>query len=177
MSEREARFTRLFDQHNHDILGYLARRVGQPEDAADLLSDVFLIAWRRLDEVPPGEHARLWLFGVARKAVLNHHRGAFRRQKLANRLSQHLPAPAAPRPEVVDADLGRALRRLSTLDREVLTLTVWEGLTPEEVGRILEVPAGTVRVRLHRARARLRRLLQAAVAVEAALVSPAGGRN
>lgn len=79
--------------------------------------------------------------------------------------------------EVVDADLGRALRRLSSLDREVLTLTIWDGLTPEEVGRILEVPAGTVRVRLYRARARLRRLLQPTVAVEAALVSSAGGRN
>ncbi len=177
MSEREDLFIHLFTEHHQDILAYLARRVRQSDDAADLLSDVFLIAWRRLDTVPAGDHARLWLFGVARKALLNHHRGAFRGQNLANRLSQHLPATTASSPEVLDADLGRALRGLSSLDREVLTLTVWEGLTPEEIGQILEVPAGTIRVRLHRARARLRRLLQTAMAVEAAMVSPAAGRN
>jgi RNA polymerase sigma factor (sigma-70 family) len=70
-----------------------------------------------------------------------------------------------------------ALHRLPALDREELTLTVWEGLGPEEVGRLLQVPAGTIRVRLHRARARLRRLLHTAVAADAAVISPAAGRS
>jgi RNA polymerase sigma factor (sigma-70 family) len=70
-----------------------------------------------------------------------------------------------------------ALHRLPALDREVLTLTVWEGLSPEEVGRLLQVLAGTIRVRLHRARARLRRLLHTAVAADAAVISPAAERS
>lgn len=169
MTERENLFNHLFNDNHQAVLGYLVRRVQQPDDATDLLADVFLVAWRRLDEVPRGDEARLWLFGVARKSLLNHRRRMFRRRNLGEKLSQHSPPATAPRLDVVvDDDLRRALRRLSVRDRELLTLTAWEGLSPEQIGEMLNVSAGTARVRLHRARKRLRKLLDANARVECA---------
>lgn len=170
MTERENLFNHLFNEHHQAVLGYLARRVQQPDDATDLLADVFLVAWRRLDEVPRGDEARLWLFGVARKSLLNHRRRMFRHRNLGAKLWQHSPSATAPHLDVVDDDLRRALRRLSVRDREILTLTAWEGLSPEQIGEMLNVSAATARVRLHRARKRLRKLLEANGRVECASV-------
>jgi DNA-directed RNA polymerase specialized sigma24 family protein len=63
LSERlaEASFRRLYADHGRQILAYAQRRAGDPEDAADVVAETFLVAWRRLEDVPPGEQARLWL--------------------------------------------------------------------------------------------------------------------
>jgi hypothetical protein len=67
--EREARFARLFTDAERDILAYALRRVARPEDAADIVAETFLVAWRRLEDVPAGDGARLWLYGVARRQL------------------------------------------------------------------------------------------------------------
>jgi RNA polymerase sigma-70 factor (ECF subfamily) len=69
------RFRRLFDDAERDLLAYALRRVDRPEDAADVVAETFLVAWRRLDDVPPGAQARLWLYGVARRQLANQRRG------------------------------------------------------------------------------------------------------
>ncbi|MHB8393450.1 MAG: RNA polymerase sigma factor [Candidatus Dormibacteria bacterium] len=169
MTERELRFQRLFEAHHMAILGYLGRRVEQPADAADLLADVFLTAWRRLDTVPSGDPGRMWLFGVARRTMLNYRRGRLRRQRLADQLREQLDGGAGW--DATEHNVVRdCLAHVSVTDREVLTLTVWEGLTPSEIATILHVPAGAVRVRRHRARRRLRRLLELAELGEGAVV-------
>ena len=143
-----------------DVLAYALRRADTPEDAADVVADTFMVAWRRLDDLPDGPDARLWLYGVARRTLANQRRGERRRLRLNERLRTELPAlaaAAAHRPtNTGDADLLRAIATLGEEDREVLLLTGWEDLSPAEVARVLEISRVATRSRLHRARKRLR---------------------
>ncbi|AGL19054.1 RNA polymerase sigma factor [Actinoplanes sp. N902-109] len=160
----DERFRRVYADCFEPLLAYALRRVQHPEDAADVVAETFLVAWRRGRELPGGDDARLWLYGVARRVLANQHRGDQRRERLGARLRQRLaPEPAAdPGAEVPDRLAVRAaLARLPELDREVLTLTVWEGLPPREVAGVLGLSAAAVRTRLSRARARLRELIGA----------------
>ena len=154
-------FRQMYAATFASLLGYATRRVEQPADAADIVAETFLIAWRRRHEMPGGAETRLWLYGVARRVLANHHRGHDRRERLGERLRRRLaavhPDPAAEVPERLA--VRDALARLGDLDREVLTLTVWEGLEPREIAEVLGVGAAAVRTRLSRARARLRDLI------------------
>lgn len=145
-----------------DVLSFALRRVRRPEDAADLVADTYLVAWRRIDELPEGEEARLWIFGVARFQLANQQRGQNRRVKLADRLRAELSTGfATPDPaDEISGEVLDALERLSDSDREVLTLHAWEGLEPNEIATVLGLRRVTARSRLHRARRRLRRELE-----------------
>jgi RNA polymerase sigma-70 factor (ECF subfamily) len=159
--EDEERFRTLFDSHVRELLGYALRRSGSPEDAADVVGETMLVAWRRLSDVPTDSTARLWLYGVARRVLANHRRGVLRRENLGDRLRHEL-AHVVPDPaDGVEsgAVLRAAIARLGENDRELIMLTTWEGLDPSEAAVVLGVPARTVRTRLHRARGRLRKLL------------------
>jgi RNA polymerase sigma factor (sigma-70 family) len=140
----------------------LCRTTGDAHDAADVVAEVFLVAWRRLDDVPSGEGGRLWLYGVARHALANQQRSERRRERLAERLRRELPAalqsipPPAPETEAIRAALGG----LGSEDQEILRLAVWEELTPGEVATVLGISPIAARSRLHRARRRLRAALQ-----------------
>lgn len=157
--DAEAKFHALFVAASRPLLAYALRRVTEPADAADVVAETFVVAWRRIHEVPAGGEARLWLFGVARRVLGNHRRGELRRSNLADRLRRELAelVVADPSDTVDDARVVRvALARLDADDQEILRLTCWEGLTPAEAAVVLRVPAGTARSRLHRARSRLR---------------------
>jgi RNA polymerase sigma-70 factor, ECF subfamily len=153
------RFSRLFADTERELLAYALRRVERPEDAADVVAETFLVAWRRLDRVPAGDEARLWLYGVARRQLANQRRGQLRRSRLADRLRAQLPAAVADLSGPEDhrvAAVRAALARLDEEDREILRLSSWEGLSPSEIATVMGVPGVTVRSRLHRARKRLR---------------------
>jgi len=146
----------LVDAHYDQLLGYALRRVDQPTDAADVVCEVLLATWRRIDEVPEGDEAILWLYGVARRTLANLRRGTRRRKALHERLRAQIEVLPAAGPEPpASGSVARALRALSDDDRELLTLTAWEGLSPAQIAAVTGVEAGTVRVRLHRARRRL----------------------
>jgi len=158
MPTREERFTQLHERHFEAIRRYAFRRA--PALADDIVSETFLVAWRRIDDVPDDE--RPWLFGVARNARLNLQRSARRQQAAAGRLAAHPPNAAD------DADQRRealvpALSSLSERDREILLLHAWEGLNRREIAAVLGCSAANVSVRLHRARTRF----AAALAVDA----------
>ena len=157
-AERRQRFDGIFQEHSRDLLAYALRRAGEPADAADVVAETFLTAWRRIDRVPEGPEARLWLFGTARRVMSNHRRGRARRDALAERLRAHLatlPAPADAGDGLAEV-VRDAMAALRPDDREILALVGWEGLDPSEVAVVLGVPPGTARTRLHRARARMR---------------------
>ena len=161
-ADRRERFEALFRQTRNDLLAYALRRTGSPEDAADVLAETYLIAWRRIDSVPRGEEARLWLFGVARnvlrRAVVRGRALNAMVEQLAHEL--HTQEAIAPRAQdAVGARMQAALRSLPERQREVVLLTAWEGLAPREIAAVTRTPANVVRVRLHRARARLRRAI------------------
>lgn len=88
---RRRRFEVLYAQYRAPILGYIVRRIDHLDEAADVLAETFLVAWRRLDKVPDGERAGLWLYGVARRNLANHRRGEHRRTQLADRLRAEIP--------------------------------------------------------------------------------------
>jgi len=144
------------------VLGYALRRTERSEDAADALSEVMLVAWRRLDDVPNGDEAKLWLYGVAQRVIANQDRSARRRARLGHRLRQEVARQSFDEHGPLDQtqEVRAALRRLSAADREVLLLSAWEDLTPSEIAVVLAQTPAAVRTRLHRARTRLREELQ-----------------
>jgi RNA polymerase sigma-70 factor (ECF subfamily) len=149
-------FETLYSETRMSILGYLLRRVSIPTDAADLLSDTYLVAWRRIGDVPEGESGLLWLYGVARHLVANYYRHERSEHALALTLRHALAANASAFEREHDApfaeDIARSLEALSPGDREIIELSAWEQLTPAEIAEVLGIKAGTLRVRLHRAR-------------------------
>lgn len=161
--DADDRFRTLFEQNSRSLLLYCLRRVSQPVDAADVVAETFVVAWRRIDDLPTGPEARLWLFGVARRQLSNQRRGQLRRSQLVERLRHRLGDMDVPDVSVAvnDAhDIAGAMKHLDDDDRELLRLTAWEGLSPTEVSVVLDVPAATARSRLYRARAHLRRELE-----------------
>lgn len=159
---REQRFSRLYSETRDEIMAYLVRRAPTTEDAADALSETYAAAWRRLDSLPKGDRARLWLFGAARIEL----RAAARKQRTDDELIATLAngLQTAHNEEIKTADaedsLWLAISGLSSKDREILTLRAWEGLTPREIAAVMGVPANFIRVRLHRARRELHTRLE-----------------
>ncbi len=158
----QVHFGRLYREHGRAILVYALRRVEAPEDAADVVAETFLIAWRRRGDVPTGDGARLWLYAVARRVVANQHRTQRRRTRLGTRLAESLRTELATHsaPSGEAAEALRAMSELSDEDRELLLLVSWEELSPGEAAGVLGISSLAARSRLHRARRRLRTLLE-----------------
>jgi RNA polymerase sigma factor (sigma-70 family) len=158
----EARFTEFYERHWAAMLAYALRRTQRPEDAADLVAETFLVAWRRRADVPPEPESRVWLYGVARRVLANHHRGERRRVRLVERLRQDLSTAVSREPATRREPVAmKALMRLDEKDREVLMLTGWEELGPTEIAAVLDISTAAVRSRLHRARQRFKMELEA----------------
>lgn len=166
-----ATVTEAVERNGEALLMYFARRVDQPEDAADLLADTLLVVWRRARHLPSdATEARMWMFGAARNILNTHRRGQGRRIALAERLRLELTA----RYETVGADGGSSghddglrdyvralLADLEPRDREIITLVHWEEMSLTDVASHLGMRASTVRSRYARTRARLLTTLNA----------------
>src|ERR1700761_7732585 len=133
----QARFNRLYREHGRAILAYALRRVTGPDDAADVVAETFLVAWRRFAEVPLDDGALLWLYAVAARVIANQRRAERRRTRLGARLAEvlrtEIETHPAPRGEA--AEVLRAMGDLDPDDRELLMLVSWEGLTPAAAAR------------------------------------------
>jgi RNA polymerase sigma-70 factor (ECF subfamily) len=150
--EKRARFEQLYRAHAGAVRTYAARRASTEAVADDIVSDVFLVVWRRIDDVP---HEPLpWLLATARRALANRRRSERRSVALTERLAGLRGRQSAPTPETGDRLLD-ALALIPEPDRELLMLVAWEGLEPREIAEMLGIRPGTVAVRLHRARGRL----------------------
>ena len=155
VGDRRSRFEAIYAANCTPILGYALRRTANGDDAADIVAETFLTAWRRLDDVPAGDDGRLWLYGVARRVLANHHRGERRKSELSDRLSADLEFVHRD-PEYTGrlAAVAAAFRGLPDADRELLALVGWEGLDHGEIAAVLGCSRNAVRIRLHRARAK-----------------------
>ena len=159
--EREQRFREIYDAAYVDLLRFVRRRV-HPTHAEDVVGDVMLVAWRRLDDVPADlSAARAWLFGVARKTLQNTWRREDRHDAVAVRLAEvrHSPADLGHHPDLVAsrADIAAAWPLLSATDQEAIALSVLDGLTAPEAAAVLGISSTAFRLRLSRARRTLRR--------------------
>src|SRR5919206_59459 len=154
---REARdFEALYDRCAAAVLGYCLRRTS-PELAEDAFAETFAVAWRRRNAIPA--EPLPWLYGVARKVIANQRRSARRQAAVARRLVETTPTPSAPDAPESSRRVVAALARLREGDRELLLLVAWEGLKPAAAAHVLGITPARCRLRLHRARRRLERLV------------------
>src|SRR5580698_4653967 len=158
------RFAIIFGRHADEIHRYAARRLGQ-QAAADVVSEVFLAAFRQ----PGRSDARPWLYGISTKVISQQLRAEGRRAHLLAAVPAPPPAefPADDIGDRITAERLRpvllgVLAELSPADRELVLLVAWAELSYEQAAQALEIPVGTVRSRLHRTRARVRRAIDSA---------------
>jgi RNA polymerase sigma-70 factor, ECF subfamily len=154
---RRLEFERLFEAHFRSVTAYVVRRAA-PGEVDDAVAETFLVAWRRGHDVP--DNAKPWLFGVARRVLANQRRAAGRRAALAERVAGERFGAASS--QVAESPVVAALSRLSERDREVLMLAAWEGLCSDETAAALGCSRAAAKVRLHRAKRRLRAALEQA---------------
>ena len=162
--QRELRFCRLYEANFSPVQAYAVNRLARPDDVADVVAEVFMIAWRRLADIPPPPHDRFWLYGTARRVISKRCRSARRWHNLLGRLA------AEQRPKVQATEwagdpaqerLLTAIRELKPSYREALLLVHWEQLTYTEAAEALGCSVNAVGIRVHRAKERLRKLLGA----------------
>ncbi|MEV8518105.1 sigma-70 family RNA polymerase sigma factor [Dactylosporangium sp. NPDC051484] len=162
------RFAAVFDRHYRHIYAYAARRLG-PDLAEDVASETFLVAFDRREKYNAAQpDARPWLFGIALNLIMRHGRAESRRYRMLARTAPDEQVAAFDNLVAgrVDATLVRgrlatALARLPRAERDVLLLVAWAGLNQQEAAAALDIPAGTARSRLHRARQEMRKALGA----------------
>ncbi|WP_305788683.1 RNA polymerase sigma factor [Symbioplanes lichenis] len=161
MTPAEERLRALHAETYADLLRFVKRRIPD-DDADDIVAATFEVAWRRFADLP--EDARPWLFGIARHLLANQDRKRLRRSVVDVRMVADVSAAEADRAPGVDAriDLVRAWWTLSAADREVLALVAFDGLDDGQAATVLGCRRATFRMRLTRARQRLRAALDAA---------------
>ena len=161
---REARFDALARAVTKPLHRYLLRRA-DADAADDILAETMLVLWRRLEDVPglgkgpvtDPDSVLPWCYGVARGCLSNARRADGRRLRLVERLTRTAPPPKHG--EADHPELQAALGALGALDREVVLLWAWEGLTPREIAEVTGLTPNAVSIRLHRAKKKLAALL------------------
>jgi RNA polymerase sigma-70 factor, ECF subfamily len=171
-ADRRLAFERLFDMTYGPVRGYVLRRA--PVDAVeDVLSDVYLTAWRRFESL--GADPLPWLFGVARRVLANQLRAERRRRALQQRLQSVEQLDGDWRPsEGLRPELAAAVVSLPETEREAVLLVAWEGLSPARAARAAGCSSAAFRVRLHRARRRLTTALAEAEFPNTGSLNPEG---
>jgi len=159
MTDDEARFVEIYRRYGKPIQAYCARRTTGSQ-VADAVADVFLVAWRRIDEIPAGDATLPWLYGVAYRVLSHQWRHRTRSQRLRERLAglakvdELTPDVLLVRSEEYQVVL-MASARLKQIDQEILRLTLWEELSHADVALVLGIEATAVKQRAYRARLNL----------------------
>jgi RNA polymerase sigma-70 factor (ECF subfamily) len=154
----------MFDRYSREVFAYCRRRT-DAHTAADCAAETFLVAWRRLDDVPNGDAELGWLYGVARKVMANEYRRARRSRRLLTRLRGNEQPPDPPPDALVvrqerDELMLTALARLRPQDQEVLRLAWWEDLPHAEVAALVGCTTEAASQRIHRAAQRVAKEFQ-----------------
>lgn len=175
----DPRLVALYEDHYDEILAYCVRRVGR-EDAEEATAEVFVVAWKRIDEVD-WSTVRPWLYGIARRVLANRWRSIRRRRHLQARLESIVER----RSEIEGVDVVliggteravvmEALESLRSADREILRLAAWEELTAAEAASVLGITPSAAEQRLHRAKGRFARVLDRLSASEVSIRAAKG---
>jgi RNA polymerase sigma-70 factor (ECF subfamily) len=154
-AQRRGEFECLVEQAYEPLQRFLRRRT-DPATAEDVLGDVLLVLWRRVDEIP-AEAPVAWAYGVARGCLANHVRSDARKRRLVERLA--IEPAAAPELDAEHWALDEALAQLPDTDRELLRLWAWEQLAPREIATVLDITPNAASIRLHRAIGKLKELM------------------
>lgn len=149
-------FAAVYGEHYPAIVRYLRRRLPDGSVIEETAQEVFVVAWRRRSDVP--DHALPWLYGVARRLLANTRR-ARRSAPALVQLDDDRRQTGTDDAHETLLDVRNALHALSHGDQEILRLVGWERLTLAEAAVTLGCSRATAKVRLHRARRRLRAVL------------------
>ncbi len=155
-ADRKRRFEAIVAQVYEPLQRYLGRRAAT-DDVSELLNDVLLVLWRRLDDVPSGD-VRPWSYGVAKRCLANRRRGNDRRLRLVGRLAEQgftRPDRDPLWPDGGSDALMHALGDLGDSERELVRLWAWEQLEPREIAIVLDTTANAVSLRLARVKEKL----------------------
>jgi RNA polymerase sigma-70 factor, ECF subfamily len=163
----DAEFDRLFNQYSAPVYNYILRMVGDADRAADIAQDTFIKAYRKLHTLTDASSARAWIYRIATNTAID----SMRRNRNTVRMDlEDRPveqADGSPGPEtqvlsgLLDERIGRALLHLKPNHRQCLILSDVEDMSATQIGEVMEMSGGAVRVLLCRARAEMRRLLAA----------------
>ncbi len=159
-----ARLRALVEAHTVAVTDYLRRRVQTlpASDVDDLVSETFIVLWRRIDDVPGGESERPWVIGVARNVLHNARRSAYRRRHHEGRLRPVGASSSAEDEAISDVLAREALASLSAADRELLTLHYWDGIDVHGIALVLHLSPNAAGTRLSRAKSRFLATLEGA---------------
>jgi RNA polymerase sigma-70 factor (ECF subfamily) len=153
------RMRAAFEASAADLLAYAERRVLPREDAADVISEAMVVAWRKVAALPADpQAARMWLFAIVKNTLLNHRRGARRRDDAVENLKAVIRADVAAGSheglEQLDRELQvrAALAAIPADAAELIRLVFWDGFSLAEAAQLQKLPASTVRSRYARAR-------------------------
>jgi RNA polymerase sigma-70 factor (ECF subfamily) len=158
-TELERQYRLLYERNYAPITAYVRRRVRRADGCdADIVAEVFVVAWRRFLEVPEQTKELPWLYGVARNLVANHFRSVQRSSALTDRLmvEERVSVDSSSGSSELELRVRRAVDQLSDLDREIFRLIHWEGLSHEEVSLSVGITAKAVERRVARARKKVR---------------------
>lgn len=171
----------IFERHSTAIYNFCFRRIGNWAEAEDLVAVVFYEAWRRRDKDLPDDKVLPWLYGIANNVVRNQRRSERRFAAALRRIPEPKPEPnfAERSAELLDDEhqmlrMIGLLAQLPRIEQEIFVLCAWMELSYEDAALALDVPVGTVRSRLFRARQRLRELDPAFGHREGRTASPGG---
>jgi RNA polymerase sigma-70 factor (ECF subfamily) len=165
---REAEFDRLFIEFSAPIYNYALRMIGDPDRAADIAQDTFIKAYRKLHTLTDASSTRAWIYRIATNTAIDDMRRRRNTVRMGNDEEPHVEQPdGGPGPEtqvlsgLLDERIGRALLRLRPNHRQCLILSDVEDMNAQQIGEVMQMTNGAVRVLLCRARAEMRRLLAA----------------
>ena len=163
LGERDA-FEALIARWHEPLWRYLRRLAGSNDAAADLSQDTWLRVLRGIASLREQARLRPWLFGIARRVAMDRLRRQYTQAVDASAVLEDIPAPEVDETLVADlASMEAGLESLPLRERETLALFYLRELSIEQMATLLEVPPGTVKSRLFRARQMLRNELQGEV--------------
>jgi RNA polymerase sigma-70 factor, ECF subfamily len=164
LPDRHARFKASMTPHMDQMYNYAMYLTGEREEANDLLQETFLKAYRFYDKYEEGTNAKAWLYRIMRNTYINEYRRVKRLPDLVE-FDEQISAPyfssevkrgpAEYEGELFGDEIASAIARLPEKFKSVIMLRDVEDLPYEEIAEALDIPVGTVRSRLHRARALL----------------------
>ena len=175
------RMAAVYKTHFTAIRAYCMRRLAVAE-ANDAVADVFLTAWRRIDDLPTGDGELPYLYGIARNKVMNSRRTSGRRSRLAARAGSLAPeTPLGPEATVMALsevdEVDAALLTLRPDDREIIHLRAWEELTGPQIAEVLGISTAAAQKRLSRALDRLAKQLKPIKSTSRPPASQKGGER
>jgi RNA polymerase sigma factor (sigma-70 family) len=161
-----AEYTRLVDEHSRSVFRYSLRRLSDWSSCEDVVSETFLIAWRKRDQIPSPDRELAWLYGIAFRVLSNQRRSRDRRDRLNARLAlERLDGNVGGEANSFDVEpVLTAIKGLRESERTILEHVYWERLTYREIAIVLGISENAVGIRINRAKKNLRAQLEGDVA-------------